>query len=77
MFARWFDEKGNSYIRFGDRRLNNAYLEGKNNRIKEIKKISYGCNSFYYFRNRLMYVINGDEPIGIVDISKIPRLKRK
>ena len=77
MFERWFDEIGNSYIRFGDRRLNNAYLEGKNNRIKEIKKISYGCNSFYYFRNRLMYVINGDEPIGIVDISKIPRLKRK
>ena len=24
-----------------------------------------------------MYVINGDEPIGRVDISKIPRLKRK
>ncbi len=77
MFERWFDEIGNSYIRFGDRRLNNAYLEGKNNRIKEIKKISYGCNSFYYFRNRIMYVINGDEPIGRVDISKIPRLKRK
>ncbi len=77
MFENWFVEIGNSYIRFGDKRLNNAYLEGTNNRIKEIKKISYGCDSFYYFRNRLMYVINGDEPIGRVDTSKIPRTPRK
>ena len=54
----------NSFIRFGDKRLNNGYLEGINNRIKVIKKISYGCKNFNYFRNRIMYAINENEPIS-------------
>lgn len=76
MFKNWFDEIANSYIRFGDRRLNNGYIEGMNNRIKEIKKISYGFKSFYYLRNRVMFIINENEPITKVDKSKIPVKKR-
>lgn len=64
MFNNWKQEIVNSFIRFGDKRLNNGYLEGINNRIKVIKKISYGCKNFNYFRNRIMYAINENEPIS-------------
>lgn len=73
MFEHWFDEICNSFIRFGDKRLNNAYIEGINNRIKEIKKISYGCKNFYYFRNRLMFVINANEPLTQVNLINVPK----
>ena len=75
--SSWQDEIVNSFIRFGDKRLNNGYLEGINNRIKVIKKIGYGYKNFYYFRNRLMYNINLNEPLKEIDINTIPRTKRK
>ncbi len=75
--SSWQDEIVNSFIRFGDKRLNNGYLEGINNRIKVIKKIGYGYKNFYYFRNRLMYNINLNEPLKEIDINTIPKVKRK
>ena len=75
--SSWQDEIVNSFIRFGDKRLNNGYLEGINNRIKVIKKIGYGYKNFYYFRNRLMYNINLNEPLKEIDINTIPKAKRK
>lgn len=77
MFDNWYTEICNSYIRFGDKRLNNAYAEGINNKIKSIKKISYGCRSFYYLRNRVMFIVNDKEPIKDVDPATIPRKERK
>lgn len=69
----WKTEIINSFLRFGDKRLNNGYLEGMNNRIKQIKKFSYGFRKFYYMRDRLMFIINPNEPISKVDVTKIPR----
>lgn len=48
-----------------------------NNRIKVIKKIGYGYKNFYFFRNRLMFCINENEPLKDIDIRKIPKKVRK
>ena len=45
-------------MRFGERRLHNGYIEGINNHIKVIKRISYGYTNFKHFRARIMYIIN-------------------
>ena len=76
MFINWKIEIINSFIRFGDKRLHNGYLEGINNKIKVIKRISYGYSNFSHFRNRIMYMINSDF-IKMVDTSKIARKPRK
>ena len=57
-FVHWKDEIVNSFIRFGERRLHNGYIEGMNNHIKVIKRISYGYTNFQHFRARIMYIIN-------------------
>lgn len=59
-FINWKYEIINSFIRFGDKRLHNGYIEGINNHIKVIKRISYGYRNFRHFRNRIMYIINQD-----------------
>ena len=59
-FLNWKCEIINSFIRFGDKRLHNGYIEGINNHIKVIKRISYGYRNFRNFRNRIMYIINQD-----------------
>lgn len=58
MFIHFEKEIINSFIRFGDKRLSNGPIEGMNNRIKNIKRISYGYYNFHNFRKRLMYIIN-------------------
>lgn len=77
MFINWKIEIINSFIRFGDKRLHNGYLEGINNKIKVIKRISYGYSNFSHFRNRIMYMINSEYVIKMIDTSKIARKPRK
>ena len=77
MFFNWKKEILNSFIRFGDKRLHNGYIEGLNNKIKVIKRISYGYANFTHFRNRIMHIVNRNTVIKIVDKSKIERKKRK
>ena len=77
MFINWKIEILNSFIRFGDKRLHNGYIEGINNKIKVIKRIAYGYTNFTHFRNRIMYLINSDYVIKMVDRTKIDRRKRK
>ena len=78
MFINWKAEIINSFIRFGDKRLHNGYLEGMNNKIKVIKRIAYGYTNFYHFRNRIMHIVNEENfKIKIIDKTKIKRKKRK
>jgi len=77
MFTNWKKEIVNSFIRFGDKRLHNGYIEGMNNKIKVIKRISYGYTNFHHFRNRIMYIVNSDYVLKMVDRSKIHRKPRK
>ena len=77
MFENWKLEIRNSFIRFGDKRLHNGYIEGINNKIKELKRIAFGYANFTHFRNRIMHCINGDYSIKQVDKTKIKRIPRK
>lgn len=77
MFDNWKVEILHSFIRFGERRLHNGYIEGINNKIKVIKRIGYGYRNFTHFRNRIMYMINKDTTIKKVDVTKIFRKPKK
>ena len=77
MFNNWKHEIINSLIRFGDKKLHNGYIEGINNKIKVIKRIAYGYTNFTHFRNRIMYMINGDAVIKLVNRNNIKRKSRK
>ncbi|WP_342470279.1 ISL3 family transposase [Ureibacillus sp. FSL K6-3587] len=52
----------NKYINYVENTLkydyNNGILEGINNKIKVIKRISFGYRSFYHFRNRIFITQN-------------------
>lgn len=61
----WRKEISNSFIRFGDKRLNNGYIEGMNNLIKVIKRVAYGYRNFDNFRNRIMFIKNEEFPTKI------------
>ena len=52
----WIDYICNSFI---DKRFNNGYTEGLNNKIKVIKRIGYGYKDFDFFRIRLLYILRG------------------
>lgn len=45
----------------------NASLEGKNNRIKVIKRVSYGYRNFFNFRNRVMisFILKPGKPASL------------
>jgi len=70
-FNNWRKEILNSFIRFGDNRLNNGYIEGMNNRIKEIKRVGFGYRNFNHFRMRLMYIINEKLSLNKLEIERI------
>ena len=76
-FINWKKEIINSFIRFGEKKLHNGYIEGMNNKIKAIKRIAYGYTNFTHFRNRIMYIVNSNYVLKMVDRTKIHRRKRK
>ena len=76
-FINWKKEIINSFIRFGEKKLHNGYIEGMNNKIKVIKRIAYGYTNFTHFRNRIMYMVNSNYVFKMVDRTKIHRKKRK
>ena len=47
----WSDEILNSF----DCVYTNGFTEGCNNKIKVIKRVSFGVRSFDYFRNRILH----------------------
>ena len=64
------------------KRMSNGRIEGTNGKIKAIKKISFGYDNFYHFRNRIIYIINDDEkslsfPKIMTDKEAISYLKSK
>jgi len=52
----WLEYIVNSFI---DKRFNNGYTEGLNNKIKVIKRNAYGYKNFDFLRLRLLYILNG------------------
>ena len=57
-FKNWKEGIINSFTRVNNRHLTNGPVEGVNNSIKTIIKISYGYSNFIHLRNRIMYIVN-------------------
>ena len=51
-FTKWADEIAN-IVKY---KITNAYTEGFNNKIKVLKRISFGVRNFERFRNRILYL---------------------
>ena len=49
-FTNWRDE----ILNYFDYRITNGFVEGKNNRIKTIKRMAYGCRNMDNFRLRIL-----------------------
>ena len=51
-FTKWSKEIINT-VKY---RVSNGFIEGSNNKIKVLKRISYGVQNFERFRNRILYL---------------------
>lgn len=51
-FTKWSDE----ITRIVEHNVSNGYTEGVNNKIKVLKRISFGIRNFNRFRNRILYL---------------------
>ena len=51
-FINWMPE----ILNYFDYRYTNAYTEGMNNKIKTLKRISYGVRNFQRFRKRILWI---------------------
>ena len=58
-YANWFKEICNSrIIELNDRNLSNGPIEGANNKIKALKRVSYGLTSFNHLRKRIFLIFS-------------------
>ena len=53
-FNQWFDAIASSFDNYQGHKLSNAFIEGTNNKIKVIKRVSFGYRSFINFRKRIL-----------------------
>ena len=53
-FVNWSKGILNSF----DTKYTNGFIEGCNNKIKVLKRISFGCKNFNRFRNRILHIFN-------------------
>lgn len=51
-FTQWSDAIANIV----EHKISNGFIEGSNNKIKVLKRISYGVQNFERFRNRILYL---------------------
>ena len=65
MLINWFDEIVNSFSIVNGRRINNSYIESRNNSIERLMYNAYGFINFYRTRNRIMYCLNKDDTYKI------------
>ncbi len=58
LLLHWFDEIVNSFIIVNGRRINNSYIESRNNQIERLIYNAYGFKNFKRTRNRILYCLN-------------------
>ena len=51
-FTRW----SNEIVNVIEKKVTNAFTEGIHNKIKVLKRISFGVRNFNRFRNRILYI---------------------
>ena len=57
VYKNWYEEICNSFIKFGSKSYNNALCEGINNKIKAIKRSSFGILNFSHLRARVFFLL--------------------
>ena len=64
-YSNWFEEIFNSFLTYSkkNKKVSNAFIEGKNRLFKEIKAIGCGYKNFWINRARLLY-ISANKPIA-------------
>ena len=70
--SRWKEYIINSFI---DERYSNGFTEGRNNKIKVIKRVAFGYKSFELLRGRILYVFGG-KISGIIKNKNDSKLKK-
>ena len=57
-YRHWFTEICNSFLTYGpyNKKVSNAFIEGKNKLCKEIKAFSCGLENFAIYRARILYI---------------------
>lgn len=55
-FSQWFEAIASSFDHYEGHKLSNAFIEGTNNKIKVIKRVSFGYRSFINFRKRILLI---------------------
>ena len=57
-YRHWFKEICNSFLTYGpyNKKVSNAFIEGKNRLCKEVKAFSCGFNNFAIYRARILYI---------------------
>ena len=57
-YRHWFTEICNSFLTYGpyNKKVSNAFIEGKNRLCKEIKAFSCGLENFAIYRARILYI---------------------
>ncbi len=63
LLIHWKNEILNSFTIVNGIRLSNSYIERNNEEIGKLFYISHGFSNFKRARNRIMYSLNGNEPI--------------
>ncbi len=62
-YWNWYEEICNSRLPvFKNRNLSNGPIEGRNNKIKVLKRISYGLTNFEHLRKRIFLIFDGNKP---------------
>ena len=56
--TKWQQPICASFLTYNGCKLNNAFIEGTNNKIKVIKRVSFGYRSFINFRKRILLVFS-------------------
>lgn len=60
-FENWRTEIENSYLPVDDgKRISNARIEGRNNKIKTLKKACYGLTNFEHMKKRIFLIFEKD-----------------
>lgn len=62
-YSNWYEEICNSRLStFKNRNLSNGPIEGRNNKIKVLKRISYGLTNFEHLRKRIFLIFDNKGP---------------
>lgn len=65
LLINWFEEIIDSFIIINNRRINNGYIESRNNQIERLMYNAYGFRNFKRTRNRILYCLNKEDTYKI------------